>query len=282
MRILRSEWLPDAPVRGIITHWSAGRYDFSELDRQHYHFGIAGDGTADRGRHSIGDNCSPERLGSGSYAAHTRARNSYRVGIAVCCMAGAVNSRSRGWAGRYPLRPEQYEALVLACADLVRFYDLPVNERTLNSHFEQERVWGPDYWQRGKWDVSRLPWEPERPPEAVAEAFRARVRALVAAAEQLPCRLFLDGQDLTAAADPYLEQGSCAFWVRPLAEALDWRLRGIWRDQIAVVTPAGARIFLPVRIRGGRGFVTAREVAQALGWHVGWDPATRSVDLRTA
>lgn len=289
MRILRADWLPEAPVRGIITHWSAGGYAFSEVDRLHYHFGIAGDGTAGCGRHPVSDNCSPTRLASGGYAAHTRARNSYRVGIAACCMAGAVAppapqfwGENRNWAGKAPLRPEQYEALARACADLVEFYGLPVNERTLNSHFEQERVWGPDYWQRGKWDISRLPWDPELAPEAVAEAFRDRVRAHLAPAAESPCRLFLDGQDLTPAGDPYLTGGTCYFWVRALAEALDWRVRGLWGDRVGLVTTQGAQVFLPVQVRGGRGFVAVREVAQTLGWQVAWDPATRRADLRTA
>ena len=36
-------WMPDAVMKRIIWHWTAGSYTCSELDKEHYHFIIEGD-----------------------------------------------------------------------------------------------------------------------------------------------------------------------------------------------------------------------------------------------
>src|SRR5690606_14966315 len=66
-------WLPDARMERIIWHWTAGSYNASETDKEHYHFLIEGDGDIVRGEYSVKDN--EVIRGSGTYAAHTLSCN---------------------------------------------------------------------------------------------------------------------------------------------------------------------------------------------------------------
>ena len=104
LRILNPAWLPEAPVQGVITHWTAGGPRFSELDARHYHFGIEQDGTVRAGSFTVAHNCRRADLAAGRYAAHTRRRNSYHIGIALCGMMGAQAAPFR--PGPAPIRPE--------------------------------------------------------------------------------------------------------------------------------------------------------------------------------
>ena len=56
-------------MQRIIFHWSAGGYRCSEIDKEHYHFIVEGDGTVVKGDHEVSDNIN---TGDGDYAAHTR------------------------------------------------------------------------------------------------------------------------------------------------------------------------------------------------------------------
>lgn len=59
-------------MKRIILHWTAGTHRVSALDRAHYHFIVAGDGSVIEG------DLRPEAnrvINSGRYAAHTRGPN---------------------------------------------------------------------------------------------------------------------------------------------------------------------------------------------------------------
>ena len=92
-------WMPQANMRGIIVHWTAGNHSASTTDRQHYHILIEGDGKLVRGNPSIALNSLP-RAQPGS-AAHTLNSNTGWIGVSLCCMAGAVESPFN--AGRAPM-----------------------------------------------------------------------------------------------------------------------------------------------------------------------------------
>ena len=148
-------WMPDATMKRIIMHWTAGSYICSELDKEHYHFIIEGDEDVIKGDYSIKAN--EKLMGEGTYAAHTLGTNTGSIGVSVCCMAGATESPYN--AGKYPFKREQLIQLVNIVAQLCARYKIPVTRQTVLSHAEVQPTLG--IQQRGKWDYTRLPFEPE-------------------------------------------------------------------------------------------------------------------------
>ncbi len=168
MMLVPKGWLPDCSPRRIIVHWTAGGYKAADADRWHYHILIEGDGNLVRGHYSIADNMSTS---DGRYAAHTKGLNSGSIGVAVCCMWGAIREPFR--AGQFPMTLEQWNIMARVVADLCLRYGIAVNERTVLGHGEVECVYGIP--QHGKWDPMRLPWKPALSEEQVGHAFRALV-----------------------------------------------------------------------------------------------------------
>lgn len=173
-RVIPAEWLPQGrKVHRVILHWTGGAYPVSTLDKSHYHAIIGKDGVAVKGFTPTGWVCG-----------HTRNLNSGSYGLSIAAMAGAVEG---GPYGQFPMREVQYERAAQACADVVAAYNLAVNKRTVLCHQEVTYVYGPlatprgpeNLRQRGKWDVSELPWERSqgivRSKEEVWQAFRGKV-----------------------------------------------------------------------------------------------------------
>jgi hypothetical protein len=161
-----SDWMPWAQMQRIIVHWTAGANTASALDKEHYHVLIEGSGKLVRGKPSIDLNQAPVRKG---YAAHTLNCNSGSIGVSLCGMAGAVENPFS--AGRSPITREQWEILPGVLADLCRRYSIPVTPSTVLSHAEVQGTLG--IAQRGKWDISRLPFEPSvKGAKAVGDLFR--------------------------------------------------------------------------------------------------------------
>ena len=152
--IIPAIWMPDANMKRIIWHWTAGSYNASETDKEHYHMLVEGDEDVIKGEFSIKAN---ERImGEGTYAAHTLGTNTGSIGLSVCCMAGATESPYN--PGKYPFKREQLLQLVNITAQLCARYKIPVGRTTTLSHAEVQPTLG--IQQRGKWDYSRLPFEP--------------------------------------------------------------------------------------------------------------------------
>lgn len=146
-----SSWLDAVKVERIIWHWTAGSYTASALDREHYHLLIEGDGKLIQGKHPIASVVPP--LHSGKYAAHTLNLNSWSLGCAVCCMAGATENPFD--PGLYPLTSEQYAAMLQVSAELCLLYKIPVTKNTLLTHAEVEANLGVK--QKRKWDITVTP-----------------------------------------------------------------------------------------------------------------------------
>lgn len=166
--LVPKSWLPECSPKRIICHWTAGGYRATDTDRWHYHILIEGDGSLVRGYYDVADNASTS---DGQYAAHTKGLNTGSIGVAVCCMFGAQRDPFR--AGEFPMTMTQWNTMARLVADLCKFYNLPVNERTVLGHGEVERIYGIP--QHGKWDPMRLPWKPALSEQQVAHAFRALV-----------------------------------------------------------------------------------------------------------
>lgn len=137
-------------MKRIILHWTAGGHTPSNLDREHYHFIVAGDGSVVKGKHPVEANRNPVK---GQYAAHTLNCNTGSIGVAVAAMAGAVERPFN--PGKAPITPAQVEGLVKLVRDLCRGYGIPVTRETVLSHAEVQPTLG--IKQRGKWDIAWLP-----------------------------------------------------------------------------------------------------------------------------
>jgi len=173
MSLLEDDWLSECAMKRVICHWTAGKYEASGLDREHYHFLIEKDGRVVRGRFSIQDNVS---TADGAYAAHTRGCNTGAIGVAVCCMADAAEAPFV--AGSCPMLETQWRAMAMVVAELCRRYDIDVTPQTVLGHGEVEKNLG--IKQKGKWDPLALPWNRSRTHEQAGEDFRALVRQALA------------------------------------------------------------------------------------------------------
>lgn len=166
-------WMPAAKMRRIVVHWTAGAHKASGLDKAHYHILIEADGTLVRGTPSIALNEAPVKPG---YAAHTLNCNSGAIGVSLCCMAGAVESPFAN--GPAPMTRAQWEALPGVLAALCKAYGIAVTPQTVLSHAEVQGTLG--IRQRGKWDISRLSFDPSViGARAVGDLFRSATSKLL-------------------------------------------------------------------------------------------------------
>ena len=148
------DWMPKVRMDRVIAHWTAGAHRASQFDREHYHFLVEANGNIVRGTKSVAANSG--KLKSGQYAAHTASANSYSIGISMCCMAGAVERPFD--AGIQPMTKIQWDAMIRAIAQLCDRYGIPVTDKTVLSHAEVEANLGAK--QKGKWDFTRLAFDP--------------------------------------------------------------------------------------------------------------------------
>jgi hypothetical protein len=141
-------------MKRVILHWSAGSHNVSDIDREHYHRVVAGDGTVVKGDHPIEDNLATS---DGIYAAHTRGCNAGAIGVA---MAGMMGAEGPGRLGKYPLTKVQFDACIELVRKLVKQYRIPVTQSTVLSHAEVQTTLG--IKQNGKVDISfGIPGKPE-------------------------------------------------------------------------------------------------------------------------
>lgn len=169
--IVPMAWMPWARMERIIVHWPVGRHQASVTDRKHYHVLIEGEGNLVRGVHPISDN---QSAADGVYAAHVLGLNTGSIAVALCGMLGAKESPFD--AGPFPILRKQWETLPLVLADLCRRYAIPVTMQTVLTHAEVQPTLGVK--QRGKWDITRLPWDPAtRGALVVGNQMRAAVSA---------------------------------------------------------------------------------------------------------
>ena len=173
-------WRPDVPGRidRIYTHWSA--YDYEKVFPA-YHFCVAikpGTGIVVVNTHDVRENMREVYASTESpYAAHTRNRNSYALGISIMAMQGATPQDF----GSYPLTEALIDALCLVGGRLAAFYGVPIDAEHIMSHAEaglHDGYFGTAEDER--WDIARLRPSPEplEPLEAidVGEELRARMR----------------------------------------------------------------------------------------------------------
>jgi len=173
-------WRPEiaGPIDHIYTHWSA--HDYASVFPA-YHFCIAQtpSGIVVVNTHDVRENMrnvyeEPDL----PYAAHTRSRNSFALGISIMAMEGATPADF----GAYPLTEALIEGLCIVGARLAAFYDVPIDADHIVSHAEcgvREGYFGTEPEQR--WDIARLAASEkplvEQDALDVGEELRARMRA---------------------------------------------------------------------------------------------------------
>jgi hypothetical protein len=174
------EWTPALPagrIERIYTHWSARPY---RSVFPAYHFCITTDASGTVivvYTHDVRENMRDVRRAPDEpYAAHTRRRNSFALGLSIMAMEGATPHDF----GRYPLTEPLVDGLCLLAAKLARHYNVPNDAEHILSHAEaalHDGYFGtaPDE----RWDIARL--QPEAraltPQDAldVGEELRARI-----------------------------------------------------------------------------------------------------------
>jgi N-acetyl-anhydromuramyl-L-alanine amidase AmpD len=166
----------------VTVHWTAGGYEVTETDLEHYHLIVDGNGKLHRGNNSILANVSTSD--HDGYAAHTSQFNTKNIGISAACMANAIENPFD--AGAYPLRRGQWLILAQVAAELCARYQIEVLPTTVMQHGEVQMNMGVP--QSGKWDICKLPWLPEAGFDQVTDAFRAHVvRYLAIVKGEQPC-----------------------------------------------------------------------------------------------
>ncbi|MBC8136165.1 MAG: N-acetylmuramoyl-L-alanine amidase [Fibrella sp.] len=278
MALLKDEWLPNASMKRVITHWTVGKHKASDFEREHYHFLVEWDGTVVRGDRSILDNA---KTSDGVYAAHTFHCNQGSIGIAACCMLGTNERPFR--PGNFPLTEAQYLVMASVVAELCRAYDIPVTPQTVLGHGEVQVNLG--IRQRGKWDPMVLPWDPNLSFSQVGNYFRSLVtRALEGKPNDeeevdegntpLLVKARVLGETFT---DAILEDGSSYVKIRSVATKLGWQIPKATDEEVTLQIGDGEKQKLPMKLVRGRGYVSARDLAELLGKEPSWDKATRTV-----
>jgi hypothetical protein len=169
-QLIPDDWMPECAMTYITVHWSAGAYEVSSSDKEHYHFIVDGGGRVVRGDYSIKANVSTGD--NDGYAAHTNQANTKNIGIAAACMAGATESPFN--AGKYPLTELQWMTLAKIAAELAVRYGIPCDRTKILSHGEWQSTNGVP--QSGKWDINKLPWSSGLSKSEVNDQFRQHVK----------------------------------------------------------------------------------------------------------
>lgn len=178
-----ASWNPDLPqgrIERIYTHWSA--HDYASVFPA-YHFCVATDEHGDIvvvNTHDVRENMrNVYDAPDDPYAAHTRGRNSFALGISIMGMHHAAPDDF----GTYPLTDALVDALCTVGARLARIYGVPIDAEHIMSHAEAAVIDG--YFGCGdqeRWDIARLRAQdrPLVPQDAldVGEELRARMRVI--------------------------------------------------------------------------------------------------------
>jgi len=279
LRVLSIADLPAAKMERVIVHWTAGTYQVSDTDREHYHFLVDGDGAVVRGFHSVKAN---QEIKTGEpHAAHTWHKNTGSIGIAACCMLGAQEKGKHAFEpGSHPMKKSQWEKLAEVAADLCEHYNIPVTRATVLGHGEVEKNIG--VTQRGKWDPMALPWDPsfQSPAKysAVGDLFRERVRAALKATpdieKPLEVKLLLNNDFFPA----ILEDGSSWGAIRKIADNYGWKIVKTTKTK-AFVLIGNQTHELDFLKEGTIGYVQLIDLAKALDLQISWDAISRTIKL---
>lgn len=248
----------------IVLHWTVGRSRANAADLAHYHFLIEGDGTIVAGHHSISDN---ENTADGKYAAHCLGFNTRTIGISLCGMIGAKEQPFQ--PGPEPIGPHQFEMAARLAAKICLAYGLIPTRTTVLSHAEVQPNLG--IRQRGKWDITRLPWDPKiSGADACGSLFRDMVtsfmRPEIPASSAMLVNLKINGSAISPKG--ILEDGETLVPVRDLVNLLPMNYTigsvDVENRRVEVRPEAGGSRYLSLTILGQKGHVGLRDLVDAV------------------
>lgn len=116
--------------KGIIIHWTAGRYYPNDTDYEHYHYLVNGDGLVIQGNYTPEDNLD---CTDGQYARGAEGGNTGYIHVAFCGMKGFEH---RDKVGLYPLKSGQCESGFSFIAGLCNQLGIPVTRKGVQTHYE--------------------------------------------------------------------------------------------------------------------------------------------------
>jgi len=177
------DWNPALPagrIEFLYLHWSAHSYQ-AVFPAYHFCIAMRQDATivvvqTNRIEANMRDvRSDPDE----PYAAHTRGRNSYAIGLSIMGMEGATPHDF----GPCPLTEPLIDGLCFVAARLAAFYRIPIDPRHILTHAEaavSDKYFGCGPEER--WDIARLLAAPGelRPAEATetGDVLRERVAAV--------------------------------------------------------------------------------------------------------
>lgn len=149
----------------ICLHWTAGANIPCRVDIEAYHFCIDKFGRIYKGTHKPEDNLN---CTDGNYAKHCGGGNTGCIGISVCGMAGFDLKNKKT---NYPLTQNQIEALCCLTGYLSNYYGIPINEKTVFTHYEFDQK---QRKRQGKIDITHLSYLPTLSIDEVGSYFRTK------------------------------------------------------------------------------------------------------------
>lgn len=253
-----------AKPRAIVLHWTVGRNKANSTDLAHYHFVVEGDGNILAGNHTILDN---ENTSDGDYAAHCLGFNTRTIGISLCGMMGSKESPFQ--PGPEPIKANQFEMAARLAAKMCLQYGLTPTRTTVLSHAEVQPNLG--IRQRGKWDVTRLPWNPNISGAGpCGDLFRDMVSSFMRpeepASSMILVNLKINGSVI--APKGVLEDGETLVPVRDLAPLLPFTYTvgavDVENRRVEIKPAAGGSHFLDLVILGQKGHIGLRDLIEAI------------------
>jgi N-acetyl-anhydromuramyl-L-alanine amidase AmpD len=154
-------------MKRIILHWTAGTWQPSSEDYEHYHYLINGDGLIIKGKYRPEDNINCK---DGRYAAHTAMGNTGSIGVAFCGM----RDYTIGGHTDYPLTLSQCMAGFKLVAELCKKYNIEITKETVLTHHEFDCKRG---YAGRKIDIVHLHPFPEIITVCVGDFIRQQVKA---------------------------------------------------------------------------------------------------------
>lgn len=268
--VVPEAWMPEARMKRIIVHWTAGGYKANPIDIAHYHILIEESGKLVRGTHSIADNVNTSDR---DYAAHVLGFNRGSIGVSMCCMHQCVEKPFGG--GKFPMTERQWEVMLHVVAQLCQRYDIAVTPQTVLGHGEVHKNCG--VRQLGKWDPMVLPWSTKLSPGEVGDLLRQEIQQILEPPVSVTV-ILLD--NVFNEEDAMMQDGRTFVALREVEDRLGWTIKTAGDNEATVDVGAGATIKVPYLLYRSRGFVSSAELAEALDKNIFWDAATRTVTIR--
>ena len=269
------EWLPRCRMDRVIYHWTGGGHRASNLDKLHYHILVEADGNLVRGKYSIAANA-PVRSGKG-YAAHTRLKNSWSIGVSCCCM---LNARQRPFnVGDAPMKKKQWQVMAEVIAQLCKVYNISVLPTTVLAHGEVQPVL--HVQQRGKWDPLALPWDRSKKPKEVGAEFRDKVQHYLKGTQLEDQEPTFEVHSVTIRdktfTDAILENGSAFVPIDPVMAAFGATIKGRDDLHLKVLFPSGNQYKVPYTEYKDKLLVDCKDLALIFELTLTWNPRKKTI-----